>query len=187
MLLCAQAEKMLTDDWVYPLNFGFFPRVFHFSPMSFTFLHQYSSSIFKIYRAVLSKCEIFIKMRVAESRPSFDIEKSLFHKNTLFFEKNHFFNSFNLLFESRNENWKKWNKGFWWGLGSGFTSSNCHGEKAKPEKPPWSFSEGKLVVPSSSIFILIFKAFYLIEWLKESDIKLKPILISCLCLLCRPQ
>ena len=42
------------------------------------------------YRAVLSKCEIFIKMRVAESRPSFDIEKSLFNKNTLFFNKNHF-------------------------------------------------------------------------------------------------
>ena len=87
MLLCAQAEKLLTDDWVYPLNFSFFPRVFHFFPMSFSFLPQYLSSIFKIYRAVLSKCEIFIKMRVAESRPSFDIEKSLFNKNPLFLIK----------------------------------------------------------------------------------------------------
>ena len=44
----------------------------------------------RIYRAVLSKCEIFIKMRVAESRPSFDIEKSLFNKKPYFFNKNHF-------------------------------------------------------------------------------------------------
>ena len=44
----------------------------------------------KQYRAVLSKCEFFIKMRGAESPPSFDLEKSFLNKSTLFLDKNHF-------------------------------------------------------------------------------------------------
>ena len=42
------------------------------------------------YRAVLLKWEFFIKMRVAESRPSFNIEESWFSKNVLFLSKNDF-------------------------------------------------------------------------------------------------
>ena len=44
----------------------------------------------KGYRAVLLKWEFFIKMRVAESRPSFNIEESWFSKNVLFLSKNDF-------------------------------------------------------------------------------------------------
>ena len=57
--------------------------------ISFTFegkMHSYESHFAEnvSYRAVLSKCEIFIKMRVAESRPSFDIDKSCFSKKACF-------------------------------------------------------------------------------------------------------
>ena len=42
------------------------------------------------YRAVLLKWEFFIKMRVAKSQPSFNIEESWFIKNVLFLSKNDF-------------------------------------------------------------------------------------------------
>ena len=43
-----------------------------------------------VYRGVLLKWEFFIKMRVAESQQSFDIEESCFSKNILFLAKNDF-------------------------------------------------------------------------------------------------
>ena len=43
------------------------------------------------YRGVLSKWDIFIKMRIAESPPSLDLERSFYNKSILFLDKNHFF------------------------------------------------------------------------------------------------
>ena len=45
----------------------------------------------KRYRGVLSKWDIFIKMRIAESPPSLDLERSFYNKSILFLDKNHFF------------------------------------------------------------------------------------------------
>ena len=43
-----------------------------------------------IYRGVLSKWDIFIKMRIAQSPPSLDLERSFYNKSILFLDKNHF-------------------------------------------------------------------------------------------------
>ena len=43
------------------------------------------------YRGVLSKWDIFIKMRIAETPPSLDLERSFYNKSILFLDKNHFF------------------------------------------------------------------------------------------------
>ena len=43
------------------------------------------------YRGVLSKWDFFIKMRIAESPPSLDLERSFYNKSILFLDKNHFF------------------------------------------------------------------------------------------------
>ena len=46
---------------------------------------------FSKYRGVLSKWDIFIKMRIAESPPSLDLERSFYNESILFLDKNHFF------------------------------------------------------------------------------------------------
>ena len=86
-----------------------------------------------MYRAVLSKWEIFIKMRVAESLPSFDIEQSFINQKVLFLYKNnsllsekpsnvpfsmriHGFMTFLLLHfvSSKGERREKWQQGHKW-------------------------------------------------------------------------
>ena len=85
------------------------------------------------YSAVLSKWEIFIKMRVAESLPSFDIEQSFINQKVLFLFKNnlllsekpskvpfsmriHGFMTFLLLHfvSSKGERREKWQQGHKW-------------------------------------------------------------------------
>ena len=85
------------------------------------------------YSAVLSKWEIFIKMRVAESLPSFDIEQSFINQKVLFLYKNnlllsekpsnvpfsmriHGFMTFLLLHfvSSKGERREKWQQGHKW-------------------------------------------------------------------------
>ena len=53
-------------------------------------IKEYSSALI-IYRGVQSKWDIFIKMRIAESPPSLDLERSFYNKSILFLDKNHFF------------------------------------------------------------------------------------------------
>ena len=94
-------------------------------------LHPFSLHV--IYSAVLSKWDIFIKMRVAESLPTFDIEQSFINQKVLFLYKNnlllsekpskvpfsmriHGFMTFLILHfvSSKGERREKWQQGHKW-------------------------------------------------------------------------
>ena len=71
--------------WLFWLKFGEMP-IFFFKCTKFLQMWTHWE-----YRGVLSKWDIFIKMRIAESPPSLDLERSFYNKSILFLDKNHFF------------------------------------------------------------------------------------------------